>query len=84
MWSFFRMHFPPTPDASKIEAMNAKLSQRDISISAHGVESFSSDHQANETFLNSQKKRVFEIFQPIRSRIPLKVSIDWWLNTIFA
>ena len=25
MWSFFRMHFPPTPDASKIEAMNAKL-----------------------------------------------------------
>ena len=53
---FFRMHFPPTPDASKIEAMNTKLSQRDISISAHGVESFSSDHQANETFFKFAKK----------------------------
>ena len=62
--------------------MNAKLSRRDISIGAHGVESFSSDHQANETFFKFAKKQVFEIFQPIRSRIPWKVSIDWWLNTI--
>lgn len=53
---FFRMHFPPTPDVTKIEAMQAKLAQRDISISAHGVESFSKDHKANEAFFRFAKQ----------------------------
>lgn len=47
---FFRLHFPQTADRIKISEMSAKLVKHDISISAHGVQSFTKNHQANENF----------------------------------
>ena len=43
---FFRGHFPVTPDRQKIAEMQAKLKAHDISISAHGVQSFNKDEKA--------------------------------------
>lgn len=53
---FFRNHFPPTPDQKKIDEMNAKLKARDLSISAHGVQSFKADHDENRKFFVFAKK----------------------------
>jgi sugar phosphate isomerase/epimerase len=52
---FFRAHFPPTPDPAKIKEMLDKCAQFDISISAHGVQSFTKDHAANEAFFKFAK-----------------------------
>jgi len=47
---FFRAHFPPTTDEKKIAAMKAKLDKHAISISAHGVQGFGPNHDANRNF----------------------------------
>lgn len=52
---FTRAHFPPTPDAVKIKETLDKCAARDISISSHGVQAFSKDHAANETFFQFAK-----------------------------
>jgi len=52
----FRMHYPPIPDPLKIAEMNAKLRKHDLSISAHGVQSFTKDHQKNKAFFEFAKK----------------------------
>ena len=52
----FRMHYPPIPDPLKIAEMNAKLRKHDLSISAHGVQSFTKDHQKNKEFFEFAKK----------------------------
>ena len=52
----FRMHYPPIPDPLKIAEMNAKLRKYDLSISAHGVQSFTKDHQKNKAFFEFAKK----------------------------
>jgi len=49
---FFGGHFKPTTDAKAIAAMKAKLAKHDIQISAHGVNGFGPNHDAN--------KRMFE------------------------
>jgi len=45
---FFGRHYPITPDKVKIGAMNAKLAKHDMSVSAHGVNGFGKNHEANE------------------------------------
>jgi len=45
---FFGAHFPITKDKIKIEEMNKKLAKYDMTISAHGVNGFGSDHAKNE------------------------------------
>ena len=52
----FRMHYPPIPDSVKIAEMNAKLDKHDLSISAHGVQSFTKDHNKNKAFFEFAKK----------------------------
>ena len=52
----FRLHYPPIPDPLKIAEMNAKLRKHDLSISAHGVQSFTKDHQKNKAFFEFAKK----------------------------
>ncbi|MGB0583074.1 MAG: sugar phosphate isomerase/epimerase family protein [Limisphaerales bacterium] len=52
---FFRNHYPQTGDKQKISEMNAKLAKHDISISAHGVQTFTKDHKANENFFKFAK-----------------------------
>jgi inosose dehydratase len=52
----FRMHYPPIPDPVKIAEMNAKLDKHDLSISAHGVQSFTKDHNKNKAFFEFAKK----------------------------
>lgn len=52
---FFRGHYPQTGDRVKIEEMNAKLARHDISISAHGVQTFTNDHKQNELFFKFAK-----------------------------
>jgi len=52
---FFRAHYPQTGDRIKIQEMNDKLARRDISISAHGVQSFTKDHRKNELFFKFAK-----------------------------
>jgi len=47
---FFRAHFPPTGDPAKIAEMKGKLKAHDLSISAHGVQSFDANHEANRQF----------------------------------
>ncbi len=44
---FFRGHYPVTPDKKRIAAMKAMLGRHDLSISAHGVQSFGKDQKAN-------------------------------------
>ncbi|HJO58300.1 MAG TPA: hypothetical protein QF772_08790, partial [Nitrospinaceae bacterium] len=45
---FFGAHFPITKDKIKIGEMNEKLAKYDMTISAHGVNSFGADHAKNE------------------------------------
>ena len=52
----FRMHYPPIPDPVKIGEMNAKLEKHDITISAHGVQSFTDNHNQNKAFFEFAKK----------------------------
>ena len=52
----FRMHYPPIPDPVKIGEMNAKLEKHDITISAHGVQSFTDKHNQNKAFFEFAKK----------------------------
>ena len=52
----FRAHYPPIPDPVKIAEMNAKLAKHDLSISAHGVQSFTKNHNANKAFFEFAKK----------------------------
>ncbi|MBP7142775.1 MAG: sugar phosphate isomerase/epimerase [Opitutaceae bacterium] len=47
---FFRLHFPATRDAIKIQEMKDACARRGISISGHGVQAFSKDHAANDAF----------------------------------
>lgn len=47
---FFRMHYPPTPDPAKIKEMGAKLLKHDISIAAHGVQSFNANERDARNF----------------------------------
>jgi hypothetical protein len=49
------MHYPPTADPAKIAEMNAKLKTRDLAVSAHGVQDFSADHEANRRFFQFAK-----------------------------
>ena len=52
---FFRAHYPTVPDPVKIAAMNAKLKKHDITISSHGVQSFTKDHAANRQMFEFAK-----------------------------
>tara|TARA_B100000029_G_scaffold407008_1_gene407798 strand:- start:193 stop:1077 length:885 start_codon:yes stop_codon:yes gene_type:complete len=45
---FFGAHFPITKDKIKVGEMNKKLAKYDMTISAHGVNGFGSDHARNE------------------------------------
>jgi sugar phosphate isomerase/epimerase len=44
---FFRGHYPVTPDKAKIQEMSDLLKKHDLSISAHGVQSFGKNEKAN-------------------------------------
>jgi inosose dehydratase len=52
---FFRAHFPPTQDPAKIQEMKDKLAKYGLTISAHGVQGFNKDHDANEAFFKFAK-----------------------------
>lgn len=52
---FYSLHFKPTGDPAEIKAMKDKLAKYDISISAHGVQNFTKNHQANEDFFKFAK-----------------------------
>lgn len=52
---FFRAHYPTVPDPVKIAEMNAKLKKHDISISSHGVQAFTNDHNANRKMFQFAK-----------------------------
>jgi len=52
---FFGGHYAPTLDEKKIAAMQANLDKLDISISAHGVNGFSKDHDKNEQWFKFAK-----------------------------
>ena len=52
---FFGRHYPISPDKLKIAAMNAKLAKHDLSTSAHGVNSFNNNHEANEKIFQFAK-----------------------------
>tara|TARA_Y100000588_G_C14184894_1_gene895399 strand:- start:17 stop:925 length:909 start_codon:yes stop_codon:yes gene_type:complete len=52
---FFGRHYPITPDKQKIAAMNAKLAKHDMSVSAHGVNGFGKNHEANERIFQFAK-----------------------------
>ena len=52
---FFGRHYPISPDKVKIAAMNAKLAKHDLSASAHGVNSFTKNHEANEKIFQFAK-----------------------------
>ncbi|MEC8929265.1 MAG: sugar phosphate isomerase/epimerase [Verrucomicrobiota bacterium] len=52
---FFGRHYPISPDKAKIAAMNAKLAKHDLSASAHGVNGFSKNHEANEKIFQFAK-----------------------------
>lgn len=52
---FFGRHYPISPDKAKIAAMNAKLAKHDLSASAHGVNGFSKNHEANEKIFHFAK-----------------------------
>lgn len=44
---FFGSHFPIDPDPSKVAPMLKATRRREISMSAHGVNNFSADHESN-------------------------------------
>jgi sugar phosphate isomerase/epimerase len=52
---FYRAHYPQTADKKKIQEMNQLLAKHDISIAAHGVQTFTKDHRANENFFKFAK-----------------------------
>ncbi|MDA7497269.1 sugar phosphate isomerase/epimerase [bacterium] len=52
---FFRAHYPTVPDPVKIAAMNAKLKKHDVSISCHGVQGFTKDHNENRKMFQFAK-----------------------------
>ena len=51
----YHLHFPVTPDQGKIKEMLVACARRDITISAHGVQNFTSDHAQNEKFFQFAK-----------------------------
>jgi sugar phosphate isomerase/epimerase len=52
---FFGRHYPITPDKKKIAEMNAKLAKHDLHVSAHGVNGFGGNHEANEKIFRFAK-----------------------------
>ena len=52
---FFRAHYPTVPDPQKIAEMNAKLAKYDMTISSHGVQAFTKDHDANRKMFEFAK-----------------------------
>ncbi len=52
---FFSGHFAPTLDEKKLADMKANLGKLNISISAHGVNGFSANHDANEQWFKFAK-----------------------------
>ena len=53
---FFGRHYPITPDKIKIGEMNAKLAKHDLHVSAHGVNGFGGNHEANEKIFRFAKQ----------------------------
>lgn len=52
---FFRAHYPILPDPKKVAEMNAKLKRHDISISSHGVQGFTDNHEENRKMFEFAK-----------------------------
>lgn len=52
---FFGAHYPTVPDPQKIAEMNAKLAKHDMTISSHGVQAFTKDHEANRKMFQFAK-----------------------------
>ena len=52
---FFRAHYPTVPDPKKIAEMNAKLKKHDLTVSCHGVQSFTKDHAENRKMFEFAK-----------------------------
>jgi inosose dehydratase len=46
----YHLHFPPTPDPVKVRQMLDACARRGLTISAHGVQTFTADHEKNEAF----------------------------------
>jgi inosose dehydratase len=65
---FFGAHFGATDNPDKIAEMKKKLADRDISMSAHGVDGFGKDHEANKRYFEFAKLAGFPVisadFQP--------------------
>ena len=55
----FRAHYAPTTDPKIVAAMNAKLVKHKLRISAHGVQAFTANHEANEEFFKFAKAAGF-------------------------
>ncbi len=53
---FFGSHFPPNSSDEKIEAMKTKMAGMGLRISAHGVNGFGKDHEANRRLFAFAKK----------------------------
>ena len=53
---FFGAHFPTDSSAEKIAAIQKLLQDAGLSISAHGVDNFGSDHQANRALFEFAKQ----------------------------
>ena len=53
---FFGRHYTITPDKKKIAEMNAKLAKHDLHVSAHGVNGFGGNHEANEKIFRFAKQ----------------------------
>jgi sugar phosphate isomerase/epimerase len=51
----YRVHYQPSTDPQAIKTMKAKLQPLDLHVSAHGVHSFSKDHEKNETLFKFAK-----------------------------
>jgi inosose dehydratase len=68
---FFGAHFPITKDKIKVGEMNKKLAKYDMTISAHGVNGFGSDHAKNEVTFQFAKmagiKNISANPSPVRS-----------------
>jgi sugar phosphate isomerase/epimerase len=53
---FFGSHFPTNSSDEKIEAMKSKMARMGMRISAHGVNGFGKDHQANRRLFEFARK----------------------------
>ena len=71
---FFRGHYPVTPDKKKIAEMKAMLDKRDMSISAHGVQSFGKDEKANRNMFQSAQNPIRLSHLPTASSVCLALS----------